>query len=268
MSSSSPRGVLVGAWMLLLGWLASCGGRVTTSQSMGTGGASPDAGAAQLGGSQAGGAGASGSGASTGGSSQACQYGSAFFCGSSECSSCPSNFYCEKMPAPAQSFCSPSFDCTIDCDEQACVFESQPPPRLTCAPTDYCRYLASLGMNICVFPDETPWVDMPVIQPPATCPSVTGISLCNGPCGDCPANNRCVMVSPTHPIGICLPITNGAGLFYRPCGDACTQPDVCGSYPPTAPMLENSMNLGPGLCLPLSTCQSLAANLPGGFVCH
>lgn len=98
----------------------------------------------------------------------------------------------------------------------------------------------------------------------ASCPQVSGIQLCGGPCGDsCPAGTRCTGRSPGHPYSVCIPepdrqfcSSNGANGDY---GVAC----FAFSVPPEDKDIIKTISY----CTPTDWCRKAAANVPGGAQC-
>ncbi|MCC6645154.1 MAG: hypothetical protein IT374_06235 [Polyangiaceae bacterium] len=141
-----------------------------------------------------------------------------------------------------------------------------------CGPREQCELFELNGQfNSCTYSDFTPY-DGAAVPDPEVCPSIpdAAVKLCGGACGVCGPDDGCVQRSPTHPVGLCLPLDSYPGKPKRP--DSCGTKNTCdqgnGCYIPTAPLAYMKVQtLAGGLCFPFDTCIALANDLPGGGVC-
>jgi hypothetical protein len=144
----------------------------------------------------------------------------------------------------------------------------------TCSPFDLGVLFAKNGAADRVrYADMGLWDGGALPSPPATCPTVPGLEMCGGACGDCPdgGGEFCTGRSPLHPYGFCVPKDPGVGCTASKdeCGiGGVVGPEAgvgCFSYTvqPDAQAVANQM----GICLPTALCQAAAAGLPGGGTC-
>ncbi len=141
-----------------------------------------------------------------------------------------------------------------------------------CGPREMCELFELNGQfNSCTYSDFTPLDDAPIPEP-EVCPVLPGASvkLCGGACGGCGAEEGCVLRSPTHPVGLCLPLLLDTGKPEPPVacgiGSGCKIGTAC--YIPMGPLAYMKANQELNLCFPLDTCKALANDLPGGGVCE
>ena len=103
---------------------------------------------------------------------------------------------------------------------------------------------------------------------PATCPSVSGVTLCGGACGggSCPAGSVCTGRSPLHPYSFCAPdlsgdlVTADGQYGYVSCGPGYG----CFAFK-VQPEAQNFANAYV-YCIPTALCLA-AIDLPGGGLC-
>ncbi len=262
-------------WLL---FTLSCGGLVTSSPSMGTGGASTQG----TGGASAqGGGGSSSSSGGTAGSTLVCSNQDITLCndGCSDCQGQGCGFGAYPTPSstqlspgycPSPSIADPGGGCDPTCPSGACSGYKIKYVWLTiCDATPYCAFLLSQGIQQCTYEDGTPWTGAPIV-PPNQCPVTTTLKTCNGPCGPCPANEFCGPLSPSHPIGTCLfpqQIFNGTCGFSAINGGACASNELCYiSATSGEPWQGVAQNLGQ--CLPKAACIEMATKLLGGGACY
>ncbi len=132
-------------------------------------------------------------------------------------------------------------------------------------------YRAGYGDSV-LFADATPFDGTPLPQPP-DCPSISGLTLCGGACGDtCPHDDAhaCMGRSPKHPYSLCVDV---APLSWNGTPDphcARDNPPSDGKHgclifrddPASQPIADSN-----GVWIDLPTCQAAAAGYPGGADC-
>lgn len=161
----------------------------------------------------------------------------------------------------------PCFNCN---DGEVCVERAQ--GELVCVPESVCAGLWNLGAKgVCRYADLGSYDGRP-LPLLSKCPNPKPESLlCGGPCPGCSKQSHppCTGRSPDHPQGFCSSFdiwcALGASGYVQQCPS--TLPEYyCGVFH-VAPADEPIARLY-GRCLGLSQCESLAADLPGGFDCY
>jgi hypothetical protein len=130
------------------------------------------------------------------------------------------------------------------------------------------------GADELSYADHGLWTGAP-LPAPASCPAVSGLSLCGPHCASCPQGGTCTGRSPLHPYGICIP-------SYSPDDPPTTTGDC---FPGLTGCLQSEGGAGGCLrwivepqaqtladdfafCLPLDVCQAIGAGYPdGGMSC-
>ena len=110
--------------------------------------------------------------------------------------------------------------------------------------------------------DRAPFTGAPPPNP-TICPSIPDVKVCGGNCGGCDTGQHCIGRSPLHPVGFCAAasINTMCGGGYGKCKSGLS----CFTF--TVPPDAQPVSDANGICLAPVTCQSLAANLPGGGTC-
>lgn len=99
---------------------------------------------------------------------------------------------------------------------------------------------------------------------PTTCPSVPGIQLCGGACGDtCPDGTHCTGRSPDHPYSVCVP--DPSGLWCS--SNAARGDQGWGCFAFSVPPEDKNIVKTISYCVPADWCHAAAAGLPGGGMC-
>lgn len=149
------------------------------------------------------------------------------------------------------------------CDDGQIYVEAQIPNGWNPAAFEVGQLFASNGLADRVrYADWSAW-DGSVLPAPTTCPQFMGWSICGGTCNPCAAGELCTGRSPGHPYSVCVPspVSSCASPNWScPAGDGCLLFQVDSVDQPVAD--------ANGICVPLSTCQAAATQLPGGAICH
>ncbi|MEJ7733522.1 MAG: hypothetical protein WKG00_30540 [Polyangiaceae bacterium] len=134
--------------------------------------------------------------------------------------------------------------------------------EFSCAPYDIGVLIAQQGGAAQLrYADWGLWTGDP-LPLPQTCPTLSGVSVCGGNCGGCPAGQHCTGRSPLHPYGVCFPDELNScskDKIFCDAGKAC----FFFTVEPSAMELSYEN----GYCLPLETCLATAEKLPGGGEC-
>lgn len=154
--------------------------------------------------------------------------------------------------------------CSACLEGDVCIGDAQgPAPALICGPESVCKanLMSGTATNHCFYSDKTPYTGGEIPNP-ATCPPASGgLALCGGACGACTTGFTCTGRSPTHPVGLCIPVKDGLpGPFAKDCGtgQSCLNPgQSC--------FLHGSSDLQKeyGFCLSNEACGAAAAILGG-----
>ena len=266
--------------------LAACGGQVTTSDGGGDAGAEHD---------------------DFDGTVTACSAGAAMLCGAACGNTCPykqsDGTGCMQPgdnDGSALSLCN-TLDggiifSTVSCNEcldgHACTVTTSEVPvtatasdlfaQMVCDDVRFAEMFALNGrLDLARYPDRSAYTGDPLPPPPTACPSVPGIQLCGGACGECAAGYVCIGRSPEHPYSLCVndwtkqipsfpqPVCiRDAGTidggFVGSCYDGndkfrCLTFKVDDASQPIADQFS--------LCVDKSICLAAAAGYPGGAFC-
>jgi hypothetical protein len=163
------------------------------------------------------------------------------------------------VPKQCGSSCADGTVCVADYDGNATLF--------FCSPYDLGVLFAQNGAATQVrYADMAAWTGTP-LPLPESCPSIPGIQFCGGNCGACPqVGDACTGRAPLHPYSFCAPPSPGpCSAGSHDCGGDAGGLFGCLTFTvePDAQQIADRY----GLCLPVATCQSVAANLPGGATC-
>jgi hypothetical protein len=173
--------------------------------------------------------------------------------------------------------CQATFDaighhgCPVCDDESACytvLGGSGTYPDLACIPFSLAVLLSPYVQD----PDKLRYADLGrwdarALPSQATCPVPAGFQVCGGACGTCSPGQRCVGRSPRHPYGFC--VDDLTDWCHSDGSHKCTAPGTgpfgCFIFTvePEAQPIANQY----GICLPVSKCQAVATQLPGGGTC-
>ena len=259
--------------------LASCGGQVAGNDA-----GSSDAGSERV---------------DFDGSVTPCSAGAAMLCGSVCGDSCPrqpDGTGCQQLgdnDGSALSICDTfdggiqwAADCTECSDGHLCVSTTSEPDGLVpsyrfdsmvCADVRFAEMYALNGRDdLARYADRGAYTGAPLPPPPASCPSIPGIQLCGGACGDCPAGYVCTGRSPLHPYSLCIndwrfghpslppPTCIGSADAGATCYDGndkfrCLTFKVDDASQPIADQYS--------VCVDKSICLAAAAGYPGGASC-
>ena len=137
-------------------------------------------------------------------------------------------------------------------------------PLLNCAPFEVGVLYAQNGDVTDVhYADRGQWTGEP-LPTPSDCPTIPGVPVCGGACGDCPAGTICTGRSPLHPYSMCVPEVGLCGPYSE--GDyACSIPGSACFFWKVQPDEQPKTD---GVCMPLAQCQAAAQGLPGGGYCR
>jgi hypothetical protein len=159
-------------------------------------------------------------------------------------------------------------DCLSCTDGHLCVGKADTPPALDCADEEIGVLLARNGEADHVrYADFSAYTGAPIPPAPAQCPSIPGLDLCGGACGECPAGFACIGRSPLHPISTCFRINS-----YAPWPITCqSSADCSGAVPgcfhfvvdPASQPLADAY----GFCVSSAKCAA-AGQYPGGAKCQ
>lgn len=127
-------------------------------------------------------------------------------------------------------------------------------------------YRAGYGSNL-IYADGSTFDGTP-LPTPSDCPSIPGITLCGGACGDSCAKDGsqvCTGRSPLHPYSFCAPAIQ-TQVFQcardDPPGDGKHGCLIYRVSPADQPVANSN-----GLWIDLATCEAAAAGYPGGADC-
>jgi hypothetical protein len=172
--------------------------------------------------------------------------------------------------------------CAACDDGQSCIRRAG---VFRCVPDDVCNAFWAIGIeDVCVYADKHVYNGSALPAAPTTCPVAAGRgALCGGACGACLGDEaqRCIGRSPDHPVGVCawlpavsdphdpstIPTCSITGGSYDSACPAAPAGLVCGVFSAAA-ALDVALAKQYGLCMPIAMCQTIAANLPGGFGCY
>lgn len=137
---------------------------------------------------------------------------------------------------------------------------------LVCVDYNLGVLIAKYDAALVHYADLGDWTGDPLPKP-ATCPGVSGFTLCGGNCGGCSAGEVCTGRSPLHPYGFCFDALGERCTADKsvPC-DADAGPQSCFVFnvQPDAQPIANDY----GKCMSPAMCQAIATGLPGGGTCY
>jgi hypothetical protein len=131
-----------------------------------------------------------------------------------------------------------------------------------CAPYDVGILFEQYGAeNRLRYADWGLWTGDPLPEP-ETCPSISGVPICGGNCGGCPAGQHCTGRSPLHPFGVCFRDDEKSCTKDEP---SCDAGDACFFFAVEVEAMPLAYEAGH--CVPLESCVATAEQLPGGGEC-
>jgi len=101
---------------------------------------------------------------------------------------------------------------------------------------------------------------------PSTCPPVSGITFCGGPCGGCPDGSVCTGRSPLHPYSFCVPDLHGDQVASTGSKNNVACGPGLGCFAFTVQPSMQAVAEANTYCIPTDLCQA-ATKLPGGGEC-
>jgi len=126
------------------------------------------------------------------------------------------------------------------------------------------------------YPDRSAYTADP-LPTPGDCPSVSGITLCGGACGECPSGYVCVGRSPLHPYSLCVNdwrSHNPPGVAPAQCIRSDDAGATCYDGNDTFRCLTFKVDDASqpvadqySLCVDKALCFAAAAGYPGGAFC-
>jgi hypothetical protein len=182
-------------------------------------------------------------------------------------------------------------DCQECTDGHVCVFESSTNAQnfgpdssaalemqiMGCTDMGYAEMYALNGRSdLARYADRSAYTNAP-LPTPSDCPSIAGLTLCGGACGDCATGYICVGRSPLHPYSLCVndftthpappnvptfclrSDTNDCEDVNNPGALRCLTFKVDDASQPVAD--ANSF------CVDTAVCNAAAAAYPGGAYC-
>jgi hypothetical protein len=117
------------------------------------------------------------------------------------------------------------------------------------------------------YADFFPWTGDP-LPTPSSCPTFADFSICGGECGPCAPGDYCTGRSPHHPYGLCEPDPVLATTTNCDPGHAWACPSGDGCVVLQSSSDGQALADANGICVPSTSCQAIAAQLPGGANCH
>ncbi|MGH7295093.1 MAG: hypothetical protein ACRELB_09175 [Polyangiaceae bacterium] len=99
------------------------------------------------------------------------------------------------------------------------------------------------------------------------CPDAGSVALCGGACPACPSGSVCTGRSPNHPYSFCVPQQIGSNFVGTAPDGKVTCASGFGCFRFNTEAAAAALATRDTYCLPVSDCQSAAANLPGGGTC-
>lgn len=159
----------------------------------------------------------------------------------------------------------PLVPCSSGCGAERCCGLVFDPDRLSCVSREVCDQAKLYGEALVTYTDGTPYTQS-VIPPIGKdhCADITSWPTCSVDC-PCAKDDRCTGLSPTHPVGLCMPAVDDTPNVCGKDGK-CGPGELCFVFAtPGEPYLAHSLYIG--RCLPEPACTDLAAKLPGGAAC-
>jgi hypothetical protein len=167
-------------------------------------------------------------------------------------------------------------NCSICDDGTICIVGSRPEGGTeqgiggTCVEWEVAELLWRDGFGeSLMYADSSTGFDGSPLPAPSDCPSVPGLTLCGGDCGDtCPHDvyHYCFGRSPKHPYSLCATVQPSVNVpscsRYNPPGDGKHGCLIFHVGP--ADQAQADLN---GAWIDLPTCQAAAAGYPGGADC-